>query len=110
MAKRLERKNALKMPIRTSASDTLKETLEAYKVPQKDFAERIGISTTHLSDILSRKRFMTEPIALRIQEVTGISAKFLLRLDFQYKLEQLSEPEGLDDSKAYDWAAMAICH
>ena len=105
MDKKLERKYTLDMPIVTSASDTLKETLEMYGVTQKDFAEHLQISQTYLSDILNRRKFMSEDIALRIQQVTKISAKFLLQLDFQYKLEQMkNEEEAYKELEPYDWA------
>ncbi len=104
MAKKLERKYVLHTPV-TSASDTLRETLNHYGIAQKDFAERIGISAAYLSDILNRRKYMTEAVALRVQKVTGISAKLLLRLDFQYKLEHINdEPEEIKNLKAYEWA------
>lgn len=109
MAKKLERKYVLQTPA-TSASDTLRETLEMYNISQKDFATRIGISAAHLSDILNRKKYMTPAIALRIQKVTGISAKLLLKLDFQYKLENIEEEETLEDLRAYDWVSSTLSH
>lgn len=109
MAKKLERKYILNTPV-TSASDTLRETLSLYKIPQKEFADHIRISPAHLSDILNRKKYMTPSIALRIQKVTGISAKLLLTLDFKYKLENIEEEEELDSLPTYDWVNSKLSH
>lgn len=105
MDKKLERKYTLDMPIVTSASDTLKEILEMYGLTQKDFAQRIQISQTYLSDILNRRKFMSKDVAKRIEKVTGTSAKLLLTLDFQYELEQMkNEGDTYKELEPYDWA------
>lgn len=105
MIKKLNRKFEIKIPIKTSASDTLNEVLEIYNISQTDFAKRIEISKSHLSEILNRKKYMTEDTAFRIQAVTGISAKYLMKLDFQYKLAQINEEEDrYEELESYTWS------
>jgi addiction module HigA family antidote len=96
---------------RTSASDTLKETLDYYHITQSDFAERIGVSQKTVSEILNRKQFMSTDIAIRIEEVTGIPAKMLLNLDLEYKIFLKKKEQNREDKnhspnylKPYEWA------
>lgn len=92
----LHRENKIKEYHTTSAADLLKETMEYYHVTQKDLAERIGVSQKNVSDILNRKRYLNELLALRIEKVMGISSKLLLSLDSNYRLN-LAKKE-LEDS------------
>jgi antitoxin HigA-1 len=88
-----------------SAADTVKETLEYYKITQKEFAFRLGISQAHVSDILNRRKFMSEELALKIEQVTGISAELLLRMDFNYQMEQIDSLRNkLPELERYEWA------
>ncbi|KRM49250.1 hypothetical protein FC58_GL000043 [Limosilactobacillus vaginalis DSM 5837 = ATCC 49540] len=64
-----------------------------YGITQSDLAKRIGVSQKNISDILNRKRYLTEILALRIEKVMGIPSKLLLSLDSNYKL-QLAEQES----------------
>lgn len=106
MAQKLDRSFPVHVPITTSAADTLKETLMYHHISQKDFADKLGISQAHVSDVLSRKKFMSDELALKIEQVTGISAEFLLRLDFYWKIEQMNQKrETMPKLEHYDWAA-----
>ena len=93
-----------------SAADTIAEMLDNYHITQVDFAKRIGISEKHLSQVLHRKAFISPTVALAIEEVTGISAQMLLRLDTSYRLAHTDEPLASakpNDSeylKQYDWS------
>jgi DNA-binding transcriptional regulator YdaS (Cro superfamily) len=53
-----------------SAADTIEETLSFYHVTQSEFAQRIGISEKHLSQVLHRKAFISPTVALAIEKVT----------------------------------------
>ena len=106
MYKKLDRSWPINVQAMTSASDTLKEILGYHNVTQKEFAKRIGISQPHVSDILNRKKFMSPEIAIRIEIVTGLNAKLLLTLDFNYQLEQLEQMKKVERPELikYDWA------
>ena len=102
----LNRNNKVHFAVTTSAADTLLELLEYYRIPQQDFAERVGVSQKHVSDLLKRKKFMSADLALRVQRVTGIPAEMLLGMDMQYKLAQgISEASDKTEKylQAYDW-------
>jgi plasmid maintenance system antidote protein VapI len=93
-----------------SAADTIKETLEFRHISQVDFAKRIGISEKHLSQVLHRKAFISETVALAIEEVTGIPAHMLLDKDTRYRLAHTAKPtpsrqqDNPDYLRPYDWA------
>lgn len=102
----LNRNNKVHFAVTTSAADTLLELLEYYKIPQQDFADRLGVSQKHVSDLLNRKKFLTADLALRVQRVTGIPAEMLLGMDMKYKLAQgISETSDKTEKylQAYDW-------
>ena len=84
----LDRNNKVSFIATTSAADTVVEFLEYHKISQKDFGERIGVSQEYISDLLSRKEFLSADLALRVQKATGISAEMLLEMDTRYKLAQ----------------------
>lgn len=84
----LDRNNKVSFAVTTSAADTLVEYVEYHKISQKDFGERVGVSQEYISDLLSRKEFLSADLALRVQKATGISAEMLLEMDTRYKLAQ----------------------
>lgn len=83
----LHRENKVKQYHTSSAADLLKEVMDYYNITQDDLAKRIGVSQKNVSEILNRKRYLTEVLALRIEKVMGISSKLLLSLDSNYKLK-----------------------
>lgn len=107
----LHRENEIKKYSKASAANLLKEVMEYYDITQEDLASRIGVSQKNISDILNRKRFMNERVALRIEKVMGISSKLLLSLDLNYKLQLAKEEEENSENKRssdqflkrYDW-------
>ncbi|MDR2832649.1 MAG: transcriptional regulator [Streptococcaceae bacterium] len=105
MEKKLIRRQGRTERITTSATDTLKETLAFHKVSQKEFAFRLGVSQAHISDILLRRKFMSEELALKIEAVTGLQAEFLLRRDFLWKMEQMHNRHAdFDNLEKFEWA------
>lgn len=50
---------------------TLKEYLKEKKITQGEFAERLGVSQTWLSLVMTRKRIANGALALKISEETG---------------------------------------
>lgn len=105
----LHRENQIKEYHTSSAADLLKEVMDYYDITQKDLAARIGVSQKNISDILNRKRFLTEVLALRIEKIMGISSKLLLALDSNYKLSLAKENINSQQKgsplflKKYDW-------
>ena len=107
----LHRENRIKKYHLSSAADLIKETMDYYSITQSDLAGRLGVSQKNISDILNRKRFLNEVVALRIEKVMGISSELLLALDSNYKLRLAKENNEVTkaDSKSplflqrYDW-------
>lgn len=110
----LHRENKIRQYHTSSAADLIKETMEFYKITQTDLADRLGVSQKNISDILVRKRFINEVLALRIETVMGISSALLLELDANFKLRQtkenLEKPTVKKQSdkflKKYDWVTV----
>ena len=107
----LHRENRIKKYHLSSAADLIKETMDYYSITQSDLADRLGVSQKNISDILNRKRFLNEVVALRIEKVMGISSELLLALDSNYKLRLAKENNEVikADNKSplflqqYDW-------
>lgn len=70
----------------TSGADDLREFMDYYKITQIDMADHIGITQKHLSNILSKKDYMSIVVAAKIAKATGLSAKILLKKDNAYRL------------------------
>lgn len=109
----LHRENKIRNYHTSSAADLIKETMTYYNITQTDLAERIGVSQKNVSEILQRKRFINEVIALRIEKVMGLSSVLLLNLDSKFKLykaknnhdEETVKTDKKSDKflKRYDW-------
>lgn len=95
----LHRENKVKQYHTSSAADLLKEVMDYYDITQEDLANRIGVSQKNISDILNRKRYLTEVLALRIEQVMGISSKLLLSLDSNYKLQLAKNVSDVTNTK-----------
>jgi plasmid maintenance system antidote protein VapI len=89
--------------VTTSAADALKEIMDYHHVTQEEFASHIRLSQKQLSFILNRKAFMSIAVAKRIEEATGLDAKWLLQLDLNFQLAQVSS-DVLSQVKRFDWA------
>lgn len=93
----------MKLTPTTSAADAIKELMDYHHITQADFAEHIAISQKQLSFILNRRAFMSIPVARQIEAATGMSAKWLLQLDFNYQFAQHADINA-DKIKKFDWA------
>lgn len=109
----LHRENKIKKYHTSSAADLIQETMDFYDITQTDLANRLGVSQKNISDILKRKRFINEILALRIEKVMGISSELLLSLDSHYKLHQAKENDEVTKNshktdlflQRYDWVS-----
>lgn len=68
---------------------TIREQLEDRAMPQKDFAEKMGMSEKHISQLINGKVELTPDVALRLEAVLGVPAKFWNDLEALYR-ENLS--------------------
>ncbi len=81
----LHSKNTIAIP----PGATIREQLEGREMSQKDFAERMGMSEKHISQLINGKVELTPEVALRLEAVFGVSAKFWNGLESLYR-EDLS--------------------
>lgn len=96
----------IKVTPTTSAADTLKESWITTKLPRQTLLPNIAISQKQLSFILNRRAFMSVDVARRIEQATGMSAKWLLQLDLNYRLARhLATPNA--DVRRFAWATNA---
>lgn len=96
----LYRENKIRKYHTSSAADLIKETMDYYNITQSDLAKRIGVSQKNVSEILQRKRFVNEIIALRLERVMGLSSLLLLDLDAKFKLREAKENFDKPQAKA----------
>ncbi|QVI35273.1 helix-turn-helix transcriptional regulator [Lacticaseibacillus chiayiensis] len=87
----------------TSAADALKELMAYHHITQSEFAEHINVSQKQLSFILNRHAYMSINVARKIEQATGLSARWLLQLDLNYRLAQ-AEAGDISQVKPFDWA------
>lgn len=95
----LHRENKIRQYHTSSAADLIQEVMNYYDITQEDLANRIGVSQKNISNILNRKRYLNETMALRIEKVMGISSRLLLSLDLNYKLNIARQNSDKDEER-----------
>lgn len=71
------------------------EFLKPLRISQSAFAARLGVSFVRLHEIVRKKRGVTADTALRLAQVTGMSADFWLGLQVSWDLwHALRSPQG----------------
>jgi len=83
--------------------DTILDLLEERGWKQTEFAERIGFSPKHVSQLINGKSAITEDAAIRLERVLGSSARFWMNRESQYReaLAREAELEALEND--VDW-------
>jgi antitoxin HigA-1 len=64
----------------------LEEFLKPLEITQSAFAARLGVSFPRLNEVINAKRSVTPDTALRLAQVTGMSADFWLGLQQDWDL------------------------
>lgn len=82
--------NKSKTTIAIPPSATIKEQLEDRKMTQKEFAHRTGLSEKRVSKLINGEIRLTNDVALRLEFVLGISARFWNNLESLYR-EKLAQ-------------------
>lgn len=72
---------------------TIREQLENRGMPQKEFAQRMGMSEKHISRLINGKVELTPDVALRLESVLGLPAKFWNNMEAFYR-EKLARVEA----------------
>ena len=64
---------------------TIKEQLEDRRLSQKEFAARMGVSEKYVSRLIDGDVQLTPEIAVRLEMVLGIPARFWIGLEVTYR-------------------------
>lgn len=80
---------------------TIREQLEQRGMPQKEFAQRMGYSEKHISNLINGKVELTTEVALRLETVLGLPMKFWQSLEAQFResLARVNEELEMDKEK-----------
>lgn len=82
--------------------DYLIDYLEFNNITNKDFANRIGVTPKHMTDILSGNVDLSSQLIDRISLVTNISTDYIYRIEANYRFEEdienYLEKKGLSES------------
>ncbi|MDQ7781226.1 MAG: HigA family addiction module antitoxin [Desulfomonilaceae bacterium] len=97
-------KNQYKPDYATSPGEILEETLDALGIKKKDFAESCGLSTKHVSQIISGKASVTPETAIRFERVLGIAGDVWNNLEANYRAFQARKKAGQELEKQVAWA------
>jgi antitoxin HigA-1 len=75
----------------------LEEFLKPLGITQSAFAVRLGVSFPRLNELIHAKRSVTPDTALRLAQVTGMSADFWLGLQQDWDLWHALRSEAADE-------------
>ena len=75
---------------------TIREQLDNRKMSQKEFANRMDMSEKHISRLINGKVELSHDVALRLESVFGIPAKFWNNLEAIYRENEARVLEELD--------------
>lgn len=71
--------------IATPPGITIKEQLQDIGMSQKEFATRMDLSQKHVSKLINGEVQLTPDVAVRLEMVLGIPAKFWNKLEATYR-------------------------
>jgi HTH-type transcriptional regulator/antitoxin HigA len=82
---------------------TIREQLDLRGMAQKEFSLRMGMSEKHISRLINGKVELTPDVALRLESVLGMPAKFWNNLESIYR-EQIARVEAdMDDEQEQEF-------
>lgn len=85
--------------IATPPGATIKEQLLDRGLSQKEFAVRMGMSEKHISKLINGEVQLTPDVAVRLEMVLGVPAKFWNKLESTYR-EKLVKANAENDMDA----------
>lgn len=65
----------------------LGEEIAARNISQKEFADLLEMRPSHLNEVIKGKRHVSALLALKLEQLLGISAAFWMRLQVDYDLK-----------------------
>lgn len=88
--------------IATPPGATIREQLEDRGMSQKEFAARMDLSEKHISKLINGEVQLTPDVAVRLETVLGVPAKFWSNLEAIYreKLLKVEAENAMDEDEA----------
>lgn len=83
-----------------SVGEILKKELNTLGITQKEFAEVVGMSASHLSEIIKGRRPITVKQAEKIQAVLGIPAVYWIELQANQVVAQGNQASNSEEERA----------
>ena len=83
--------------------ETLRETLDALDMSQAQLAQRTGMSTKHVNQILQGQSALTHDTAILLERTTGVPARFWNSLEAQYRDRLAREHERQTLASHHEW-------
>ncbi|MFH0823814.1 MAG: HigA family addiction module antitoxin [Pseudomonadota bacterium] len=97
-------RNEYKPDYATPPGEILEETLNALGMKKKDFAESCGLSTKHISLIISGKASVTPDTAIRFDRVLGIADDVWNNLEANYRAFHARKKACRELEPRVEWA------
>ena len=88
--------------IATPPGATIREQLEDRGMSQKEFAARMDLSEKHISKLINGEVQLTPDVAVRLETVLGVPARFWSNLEAIYreKLLKVEAENAMDEDEA----------
>ncbi|RNI33621.1 addiction module antidote protein, HigA family [Hanamia caeni] len=86
----------VELELLTSPGDDIVEMLEHLEMPQLTFAQCIDVSLTEVQNIISGKEAITANTASKLEKVFGISSKYWLNREKNYRIKLLEINQKID--------------
>lgn len=87
----------------STPGDTILDLLEERGWKQTEFAERIGFSPKHVSQLINGRSAITEDAAIKLERVLGSSARFWMNRESQYREALAREAELAELENDVEW-------
>lgn len=75
--------------VATHPGEVLKDEIEARELSKTETAQKLGMQPGNLSELFKGKRNITAALALKLEDLLGISAEFWLNLQSRYEITVL---------------------
>ncbi len=66
--------------------ETIKESLDERHMTQRDLGELLGVHTSQINRLIHGRQLLTAELAVRLEYIFGMSARFWMNLETQYRL------------------------
>lgn len=97
-------KNEYNSDFATPPGVILEEILEDLGISKKEFAERCGLSTKHVSQIINAKASITPDTAIRFERVLNVKASLWNNLEANFRTFEAKQKAAKELESALAWA------